>query len=444
MSVNIVAKRVGLSKRIRFEVFKRDKFTCQYCGQKAPEIILHVDHIEPVAKGGANEIVNLITSCQGCNAGKSDKQLSDGSALEKQRKQLELLQEKREQMLLMKEWKESLSKIDDEKVKIIKEHIEIKISPHCVGENGKNAIRNLMNRFSLDDIIEAINTSAVQYLRYENDGKPTGESAQKFFDKLGGILYIRNLKPIDKRLAQIKSKAKNSFGYYDNRVAAILLSQYVSALRECWGYNDDQIITDLEDQLSPRLSEARHWSAWKNQIEAWIESIQKKKEAVLPPQENTPKEKIPVYVTESIVQLAEKIIVLNYILAPYPNFSPAEFKKILCDSLIDFIQEQRELPKDERLKYGEDEYQRNFFIDAFVANKIFVNFWHDNYEDVLDQADVSKEDRDGLNLLKGLKGVAIQIITQLFSDYFFLSPTVYSSEDLSEIQNMLVELLPEL
>ena len=62
--------RKPLSKKIRFEVFKRDKFTCQYCGRMSPDVILEVDHIEPVAEGGDNEITNLITSCRDCNRGR--------------------------------------------------------------------------------------------------------------------------------------------------------------------------------------------------------------------------------------------------------------------------------------------------------------------------------------------------------------------------------------
>ena len=45
-------ERKSISKKIRFEVYKRDKFTCQYCGRKATDVILNVDHIEPISKGG--------------------------------------------------------------------------------------------------------------------------------------------------------------------------------------------------------------------------------------------------------------------------------------------------------------------------------------------------------------------------------------------------------
>ena len=45
-------KRKSITKSVRFEVFKRDGFKCQYCGASAPDVILEVDHIVPVAEGG--------------------------------------------------------------------------------------------------------------------------------------------------------------------------------------------------------------------------------------------------------------------------------------------------------------------------------------------------------------------------------------------------------
>jgi hypothetical protein len=71
-----MAKRQGISKKTRFEVFKRDGFTCQYCGDHPPQVILHVDHITAVANGGGNDMDNLVTSCQPCNLGKSAKPLT--------------------------------------------------------------------------------------------------------------------------------------------------------------------------------------------------------------------------------------------------------------------------------------------------------------------------------------------------------------------------------
>lgn len=61
-----------LSVRTRFEIFKRDDFTCRYCGRTSPEVVLQVDHIVPRAAGGSDDPLNLATSCWECNSGKSD------------------------------------------------------------------------------------------------------------------------------------------------------------------------------------------------------------------------------------------------------------------------------------------------------------------------------------------------------------------------------------
>jgi hypothetical protein len=72
MSQEVQNQRVAISKRLRFEVFKRDGFECQYCGATPPGVLLHCDHIDPVSRGGLTEMDNLVTACQACNLGKSN------------------------------------------------------------------------------------------------------------------------------------------------------------------------------------------------------------------------------------------------------------------------------------------------------------------------------------------------------------------------------------
>lgn len=69
------ARRKSTGKRLRFSVFQRDHFTCQYCGAQPPAVVLVVDHIDPVARGGQTTIDNLITACETCNQGKADRSL---------------------------------------------------------------------------------------------------------------------------------------------------------------------------------------------------------------------------------------------------------------------------------------------------------------------------------------------------------------------------------
>lgn len=62
---------MAVSKRLRYEILRRDSHTCRYCGASAPDVPLRVDHVTPVALGGTDEPSNLVTSCEPCNSGKS-------------------------------------------------------------------------------------------------------------------------------------------------------------------------------------------------------------------------------------------------------------------------------------------------------------------------------------------------------------------------------------
>ena len=62
-------------KKIKSEVFKRDDYTCKYCGSRGGE--LECDHIHPVSKGGSNDLDNLATACKPCNRSKRDKTVEE-------------------------------------------------------------------------------------------------------------------------------------------------------------------------------------------------------------------------------------------------------------------------------------------------------------------------------------------------------------------------------
>lgn len=62
---------MAISKRTRYEVLRRDDHRCRYCGAAAPDVKLTVDHVVPVALGGADDPTNLAAACRDCNAGKS-------------------------------------------------------------------------------------------------------------------------------------------------------------------------------------------------------------------------------------------------------------------------------------------------------------------------------------------------------------------------------------
>jgi hypothetical protein len=150
-------QRKPISPKLRFEVFKRDNFTCQYCGKKAPDVILNVDHIHPVKHGGDNKIVNLITSCLECNQGKGKRKLSDDSELSKQHKQLELLNERRKQLEMMMKWRVELMKSQNDEVDILANYLNQKFNcGFFLNELGKSKLKEYLKRATFARLLELV------------------------------------------------------------------------------------------------------------------------------------------------------------------------------------------------------------------------------------------------------------------------------------------------
>lgn len=265
--------RVAISKKLRFEVFKRDKFTCQYCGKQAPNVILEADHINPVSKGGTNELLNLTTSCYDCNRGKTNTKLDDDSVVVKQRKQLELLQERREQIDLMFQWKNELNKIDGDITDMVIDYIDNKIDNFSLNDSGKLKIAAFTKKYGLADILESVDISATKYLRYDSEGNLTQESVEDFINKIGGILFNKNKSPVEQKLSYIKGICRNRI-YWNDRNGSIILNNYAKALRN-YGWIDDRILKDLDEELIPKTKEARNWTEWRELVEQWTEDVKK-------------------------------------------------------------------------------------------------------------------------------------------------------------------------
>lgn len=58
-------------------VFKRDDYTCQYCGEKHKHSSLTIDHVIPTSKGGKNKWDNVVSCCLTCNNLKGNKYLEE-------------------------------------------------------------------------------------------------------------------------------------------------------------------------------------------------------------------------------------------------------------------------------------------------------------------------------------------------------------------------------
>lgn len=256
-----MSKRKSISKKLRFEVFKRDSFTCQYCGRKAPDVLLHVDHIEPVSKGGTNDLLNLITSCVDCNSGKSDRKLSDSNVLDKQREQLEALQERKEQIEMMFQWQKGLLDLDDNVTDQLSEYWSEVVAGYSLNANGLKKLKALKRRFKVGEIMEAMKIAAEQYIEFEA-GEPTAESVELAWKRVGGICATKRQEkenPALSRIYYIRGILRNRLSYCNEGVALQLL-------REAIEYGASV------ESLESHAKEVRNWTQWRSEVEEFIHS----------------------------------------------------------------------------------------------------------------------------------------------------------------------------
>ena len=70
--INIRRRREASGMK-RLRIYIRDKYRCQYCGEKKPVSDLTLDHILPRSRGGDNSPVNVVTACVPCNGRKGNR-----------------------------------------------------------------------------------------------------------------------------------------------------------------------------------------------------------------------------------------------------------------------------------------------------------------------------------------------------------------------------------
>jgi hypothetical protein len=157
-------KRKPLSKRLRFEIFKRDGFKCLYCGATPAQKVLRVDHVQPVAEGGGDEPTNLVTSCFDCNAGKAavpleQRQHAAGFATDADREHAEQI---RAWLAVQKEIEAARSEVAD----ALQEHWEHHLGP--MSQEMYSRLPALSREFSLEQLTQAMAIVARKFGRQDD------------------------------------------------------------------------------------------------------------------------------------------------------------------------------------------------------------------------------------------------------------------------------------
>lgn len=164
---------MSISTRTRFEVFKRDRFTCAYCGRTPPEVLLHVDHIHPVAAGGSDDMANLITACSTCNLGKSSVPLEEGTRPVVTRDVVEDLSERLEQARAYMELLSGMESLTDRQEQMVTDRWAHRFGAKAeeradgtywvlpAGQFPRTqSVRAILRRLPLEQVLEAVDITA--------------------------------------------------------------------------------------------------------------------------------------------------------------------------------------------------------------------------------------------------------------------------------------------
>lgn len=174
---------VSLSVKVRFEVFKRDRFTCSYCGNHPPDVLLECDHILPRAAGGTDDLTNLTTSCKDCNRGKSDRLLEEGFAPTVSVEHVDELRERLEQAQAYTEVVGGQQRLLDKQGVLVMdvwakafgaELIEDKDGAYWHFERGERfpdraSVKTFLRRIPVQEILAAIDITASRFGSSSND-----------------------------------------------------------------------------------------------------------------------------------------------------------------------------------------------------------------------------------------------------------------------------------
>lgn len=172
--------RDSISKTLRFEVFKRDGFACQYCGKTPPEVKLEADHILAVSNGSETTIENLITSCFDCNRGKAARPLDQiPDSLQ------DTIEERKERAAQVDAYNQFLMEMRNRSAAIVDEigfywfnHFEKRKDNYVFGDARIPTIKTFLKHLAPAEILDSID---IAFARFPMTNRDTDYKTFKYF-----------------------------------------------------------------------------------------------------------------------------------------------------------------------------------------------------------------------------------------------------------------------
>lgn len=167
---------MAISKSLRFKVFNRDHFVCQYCGNRPPKVTLECDHIIAESKGGPTTEENLTTACYDCNRGKGAREIAPPGDPNDRTADMQV---RVEQMEAYRGYLEQLLTLKEMELQVLVEHWweAFYVEVCCVVPNLRTALVSLPPH----KIIEAIDVLAGKFPNHVRDDYIRADAMKYFY-----------------------------------------------------------------------------------------------------------------------------------------------------------------------------------------------------------------------------------------------------------------------
>ena len=209
-------------KRIKFEVFEKDSFKCQFCGTGAPIVTLQLSRINDTQQSDNwLDTAFLSTSCKVCE---NKKTASDQNTQRNGFISIDELEERLQQLKMLINWRKGMLNIRKQQLANLVRYWENKVPGYSVDNDQKKYILTYITKYSCDEIRSAMDMAADKFFVQHPDGTIVNSSVLNAFGKVPEICSTKseliNAHESDGLLSILEQIKNNITGFFDPRRAS--------------------------------------------------------------------------------------------------------------------------------------------------------------------------------------------------------------------------------
>jgi hypothetical protein len=247
-------------KRIKYEVFEKDSFKCQFCGKGVPLVTLQLIRIQDTQQNDEwLDTAFLSTSCKICEKKKSgvDEKILNNGYLS-----IDELEERLQQLKMLINWRRGMLNIRKQQLANLVSYWEKKLPGFSVDNDQKKFMATYISKYSSDEIKSAMDMAVDKFIKYSDDGILDKNSIRTAFAKIPDICLTKTeivSTHESDGLQRIHDQLKSNIdGFFDSRRA----NQWLSYARS-WE-------VQIED-LYKMATSVRSWTQFSVNIDNMVE-----------------------------------------------------------------------------------------------------------------------------------------------------------------------------